>query len=247
MPMKLAVFNNKGGVGKTTLSIILTQIAIMRNRKVLAVDQDEQANFYASLRYMKEKKMYPDLFRLDTVIKAEYLNNPSYDLMIIDCAPGFNAITNSAIQKADIILIPVRPDSYGLMHLFKVREKAGDYKYLFQFPLVKVGFDSAQASQEALRKIAGKKYTVIGDLPLHARIPANISSNLEKWWDMGVPTTFRAPFEHLYTRLEKLYETLMKLRKMEAAKKKKEYEEIGGYYDNPENAYIKLWGRKAKS
>ena len=56
MSIKVAVFNNKGGVGKTTLSIILTQIALMNNKKVLAFDQDEQLNFYASMSYLKKKK-----------------------------------------------------------------------------------------------------------------------------------------------------------------------------------------------
>ncbi len=39
MPIKVAVFNIKGGVGKTTVSVILTQIALMHNKKVLAIDQ----------------------------------------------------------------------------------------------------------------------------------------------------------------------------------------------------------------
>ena len=71
MPIKVAVFNNKGGVGKTTISIILTQIALMHNVKVLAVDQDEQANFSSSIRYLKDGKDFQGLFkRSDSPLEA---------------------------------------------------------------------------------------------------------------------------------------------------------------------------------
>ena len=48
-----------GGVGKTTIAIILTQIALMKNKNVLAVEQDEQNNFNVSVSYLQhEPKVY---------------------------------------------------------------------------------------------------------------------------------------------------------------------------------------------
>lgn len=125
MSIKVAVFNCKGGVGKTTLSIILTQIALKHNKKVVAFDQDEQLNFYTSMSYLTKEKGFD--------IPA--------DLLIIDCPPGLdNPRTKLALKKADFVLIPVQPDVYSIMNIYRIIKMAGLNKELFQFPLVKVGF-----------------------------------------------------------------------------------------------------------
>ena len=49
----VAVLNRKGGVGKTTLAVILSQIALVRHNKVLAVDLDPSRNFSDALGFMK--------------------------------------------------------------------------------------------------------------------------------------------------------------------------------------------------
>jgi len=60
MSIKVAVFNCKGGVGKTTLSIILTQIALKHNKKVVAFDQSEQQDFYHSISYLTKEDKFKD-------------------------------------------------------------------------------------------------------------------------------------------------------------------------------------------
>ncbi|MBQ7561918.1 MAG: ParA family protein [Synergistaceae bacterium] len=169
MAIKVAVFNNKdkGGVGKTTLSIILTQIALMNNKKVLAFDQDEQQNFNSSMFYLKEEPRFKNLFTLRTLLKKEDFDIHA-DLLIIDCPPGFNQRTNLALKNADFVLIPVRPDKYSLMHINnKIIRIAGEHKKLFQFPLVKIGFmegnihDKTLAARETSKEIADMGYTVI--------------------------------------------------------------------------------------
>ncbi len=76
----------KGGVGKTTLSIILTQIALMKGKKVLAIDQDEQCNFYSSISYLEHVSKFKDLLTLKTVLTEKDFDTQT-DLMIIDCPP----------------------------------------------------------------------------------------------------------------------------------------------------------------
>lgn len=41
----VAMMNYKGGVGKTTLAIILAEMALMRRQRVRAVDLDPQKNY----------------------------------------------------------------------------------------------------------------------------------------------------------------------------------------------------------
>ena len=50
----VAAINHKGGVGKTTLSIILTQMALLKRNKVLAIDLDPQRNFTDALSFIEK-------------------------------------------------------------------------------------------------------------------------------------------------------------------------------------------------
>ena len=210
MPIKVAVFNRKGGVGKTTLSIILTQIALMKGKRVLAVDQDEQANFSVSVRYLQQEINFMNSFTLKTSLSPEDLNTTA-DWLIIDCPPAFNERSHFALRNADLILIPVRPDHYATMPFDTIREKAGDGKFPFQFLLAKVGFAGNLTSRLASGKIENlrnKGYPIIADLPLYATIPANISSNRKKWWCTGLQASARRPYERLYSQLEAYYRKL---------------------------------------
>ena len=74
-PKIIAIFNCKGGVGKTTIAIILTQIALINKEKVLAIEQDEQCNFLASISYMKKDPNYKDLITAKADLKQQYSNN----------------------------------------------------------------------------------------------------------------------------------------------------------------------------
>ena len=207
MPIKVAVFNRKGGVGKTTLSIILTQIALMNGKKVLAVDQDEQANFSVSVRYLQQEINFMNSFTLKTSLSAEDLNTTA-DWLIVDCPPAFGERSRFALRNSDLILIPTRPDYYATMPFNAIRETAGDGKYPFQFLLAKVGFAGNLTSRLAnatVESFRNKGYPVVADLPLFATIPANISSNRKKWWRTGLQASARRPYEHLYSQLERYY------------------------------------------
>ena len=243
--MKLAVFNNKGGVGKTTISIILTQIALKKGLKVLGIDQDEQANYSTSMRYLKAKPDYRDLFRLETVINDKVLAY-KYDVMIVDCPPGINDRSRSAITNADIVIIPVRPDLYSFMHISKILQKSGD-KHYRQIPLVKVGFsDGGIASRKINDEILTKGYRVIGDLPIHKAINDNLSMGEAKWWFKGMTEASRKPFELMYTRLNLLYAEITAIREKKAEEKRNQDNENikPDYYDNPENPDIQMLGVK---
>ena len=75
MAIKVTVFNRKGGVGKTTLAIILTQIALMKGKTVLAVEQDEQNNFNVSVSYLQHEPRFKDKFTLKTSLTKEDFNS----------------------------------------------------------------------------------------------------------------------------------------------------------------------------
>ena len=238
MAIKVAVFNRKGGVGKTTLAIILTQIALMNNKTVSAFDQDEQNSFNVSMSYLRDEPKFKDLFTLKTVLKKEDFDS-SADWIIIDCPPSFNERTRLALRNSDFIVIPVRPDMYSTMMLTQIRQAAGDYKKLFQFPLVKVGFAGNIASRLASERITDKGYITIGNLPLYSTIPANISSGRKKWWSVGLQAHARKPFKAVYARIELLHRKLQELRRK---KSERTNDAPDDYYDDPENPDVSTYG-----
>ena len=245
MAIKVAVFNRKGGVGKTTLSIILTQIALMNGKKVIAVDQDTQRNFSSSIAYLREEPKFKNLFTIKTDLKQEYCDLPA-DWIIIDCQNDFNDRIRFALKNSDFILIPVTPDENSISHFTKIRQAAGDGKELFQFPVAKIGFmvgnvyNKTQTAQIINQKLHKKGYFIIGTLPLYETIRHNLASGLKKWWSMGLPAYARKHFELLYINLEILDKELQKLRKK---KSKWKNDTPDDYHGDPENPDISIWGR----
>lgn len=243
MAIKVAVFNQKGGVGKTTLSVILTQIALMNKKRVLAVDQDESNNFNLSISYLKNDPNFKDLFSFKTVLtKKDFDSNVEW--IIIDCPPALNGFSRFAIKNSDLIVIPVTPDphNWSAVPFTIIRSAAGDYKQSFQFPVVKVGFTDNVISKEANRKIESLREigcTVILDVPKYAKIQSNMF--YEKWWSVGLKALERQPFEHVYARLSLLHRKLQELRRKNG---EWNIDEHPDYIDDPDNPDAVFFGRK---
>lgn len=81
MSVVLTVFNQKGGVGKTTTVVNLAAALVLKNKKVLVVDMDPQGNSTSGL----------GLFEFDNMI---------YDFLI---DKNKDSIYNTKTQKLDII------------------------------------------------------------------------------------------------------------------------------------------------
>jgi chromosome partitioning protein len=60
-PRKMAIFNHKGGTGKTTTSVSIAAGLAMKGYKVLLVDTDSQGNVGVSLGVKAEKTLYHTL------------------------------------------------------------------------------------------------------------------------------------------------------------------------------------------
>lgn len=60
-PRKMAIFNHKGGTGKTTSSVSIAAGLALRGYKVLLVDTDSQGNVGVSLGVKSEKTLYHSL------------------------------------------------------------------------------------------------------------------------------------------------------------------------------------------
>lgn len=109
----IAVLNQKGGAGKTTIATHLATALQYSGHTVLLVDSDPQgsARDWAAVR-----EDHPiSVVGIDRpTIDRDLKSLAPVDFVIIDGAPQASDLAVSAIKAADFILIPVQPSPYDI-------------------------------------------------------------------------------------------------------------------------------------
>ncbi|QDS91623.1 MinD/ParA/CobQ/CobA-like protein [Roseimaritima multifibrata] len=107
--MIYAFLNQKGGVGKTTLSIHTATELSSRGRRVLLVDADPQGSSLAWSNY-REKSDFTVVGMAKATIHREVESlAQDYDDVIIDGPPRVTELARSIILAADVVVIPLQP------------------------------------------------------------------------------------------------------------------------------------------
>lgn len=127
----LAVLNEKGGSGKTTISTNLARALQLSDKQILLVDSDPQGSardWYASAG---ENNNLPPVVALDRPALFKELPTIIRGMawVVIDGAPQIEDLAVAALKVADRVIIPVQPSPYdiwateSLVQLIKTRQE----------------------------------------------------------------------------------------------------------------------------
>ena len=129
--MIVALLNQKGGVGKTTLALHIAGRWAVHGRRVLVIDADPQG----SALDWSEQRARAGLPRLFGVLglAREMLHRELPDLaqstdhVVIDGPPRVASIVRSALLAADLVVIPATPspfDGWASAEMLRLLEEA---------------------------------------------------------------------------------------------------------------------------
>ncbi|MDJ0577766.1 MAG: ParA family protein [Xenococcaceae cyanobacterium MO_234.B1] len=133
--LKVAVFNFKGGTGKSTTTLNLGACLATSKRKVLVIDLDGQRTLSfglgldgdapTALNWLSDEEIQPlatntknlwlipgdlGMFQLDTdsdLFTPALAKLTEFDICLMDCSPGLGIASVQAILSSDRVLMPV--------------------------------------------------------------------------------------------------------------------------------------------
>lgn len=141
----ITVCNQKGGSGKTTVSMQIAGTMGKKKKKVLVVDADPQGTSTRWAASASDELPFPasvvGLSAANEKVHREvkkFIND--FDYIIIDCPPAADSvIPQSALLVADLALVPIVPsplDLWASVGIRKVIENVSEINEILQARLV---------------------------------------------------------------------------------------------------------------
>lgn len=161
----ITVCNQKGGSGKTTVSMCLAGALADKGKKVLVVDADVQGTATRWAASAEESSTFPSavigLSAANAKVHREvkkFVND--YNYVIIDCPPTADSpVPQSALLVSDLAIVPVIPSPLDLWASVGIREVISQVKALNENLKARVLINQSQfnttLAKETLDILAG--------------------------------------------------------------------------------------------
>lgn len=171
MPV-IALVGNKGGAGKTTLSVNLAA-GIAKNNSAILVDADPQGSALQWNVFNDSADALRVLEANDKLnIQLEELSQ-EYDYVVVDCPPSVHALqTIKVLEVCDLALIPVQPspvDLWATVHTEKAVQLARESNVNLQAVLVINQLETRTTLSRVVRDALSEIGLPVAKTALHRR------------------------------------------------------------------------------
>ena len=129
---KIAIYNNKGGVGKTTSVINIAYALHKAGKKTLVIDCDTQANCYSFFLSEKANKILPTKYENIKHTTYESFKTLSadeigvFDFVLLDLPPVMNDEVKNILNSSDKVYVPLMLRRFELAGLNNLVNNCGN-------------------------------------------------------------------------------------------------------------------------
>lgn len=175
--LTVAVLQQKGGSGKTTLAVNLAAAAHLEGRRTLVVDMDRQASAFDWSAARKDGSTLDGLavVKADKAIALPRFREIArgYDYVFLDGPPRLGDVTQSAAVAADVAVLPIQPGPFdfwavaetleSLDQADQVRQQLGrpPIRRVFVVNRAAVNTRLAREAEDELRRTGGELAGVV--------------------------------------------------------------------------------------
>ena len=117
--MIFGIVGNKGGIGKTTLSVHLACWLREKGKKVALVDSDPQGSSSRWVRAALPEVSVKKLTTSDDIIETVPQIAEENDDVVVDGLPGLSDITRAILLITDKAILPCGPSQLDLLAVFE--------------------------------------------------------------------------------------------------------------------------------